>query len=95
MYFIQQVYLDENDAKITDEFLTNISDFRTWLHDTDNFTVNRGFRDVLDLLKSLGIEHDMPSYLKASQSQQETSAANKDRMRTKTTMGCRELPRAS
>ena len=45
--------------------------------------MDRGFRDVLDLLKSSGYEPHMPSYLKAGQSQHESIEANADRRCTK------------
>ena len=72
----------ENDAKITEAIL--LDELKTWLQWTDNFIVHRGFRDVLELLKSSGYEPHMPSYLKPGQSQHETSAANEDRRCTKT-----------
>lgn len=75
---------NENDAKITEAILNKVDELKTWVQETDNFIVDRGFRDVLDLLKSSGYEPRMPSYLKAGQSQHESPEANTDRQCTKT-----------
>ena len=75
---------NENDAKITEAILLKIGDLKTWLQETDNLIVDRGFRDVLDLLRSSGYEPHMPSYMKPGQSQHDTATANKDRRCTKT-----------
>ena len=73
-----------NDAKITEAILEKVDSLRTWLEESDNFIVDRGFRDVLELLKSSGYEPFMPSYLKSGQSQHDTIEANNDRKCTKT-----------
>ena len=52
---------NENDAKITEIIFQKLNDFKSWLHKSDIFIVNRGFRDVLGLLKSSGYEPHMPS----------------------------------
>lgn len=77
-------YGNENDAKITEAILQKIGNLSTWLEETDSFIVDRGFRDVLELLKSSGYEPHMPSYLQAGQSQHESVTANDDRRCTKT-----------
>ena len=73
-----------NDAKITEAILEKVDSLSTWLEESDNFIVDRGFRDVLELLKSSGYEPFMHSYLKSGQSQHDTIAANDDRKCTKT-----------
>ena len=75
---------NENDAKITEAIIHKVTELKEWLQETDNFIVDRGFRAVLDLLKSSGYEPHMPSYLKAGQSQHECPEANADRRCTKT-----------
>ena len=75
---------NENDAKITEAIIHKVTELKEWLQETDNFIVDRGFRDVLDLLKSSGYEPHMPSYLKAGQSQHECPEANDYRRCTKT-----------
>ena len=75
---------NENDAKITEKILLKVADLKSWLEEADNFIVDKGFRDVLELLKTSGYESYMPSYMKPGQSQHDTAAANVDRMCTKT-----------
>ena len=75
---------NENDAKITEKILLKVGELKTWLEESDNFIVDRGFRDVLELLKSSGYEPYMPSYMKPGQSQHDTDTANVDRFCTKT-----------
>ena len=58
---------NENDVKIT-EIILNESKLKIWLEDSDNCIVDRGFRDVLDLLKTSGYKPYMPSYMKPGQS---------------------------
>ena len=77
-------YGTDNDAKITKKIIDTISDLRTWLNEEDIFIVDRGFRDVLELLESSGFESHMPSYLKQGQTQHEGIEANNDRRCTKT-----------
>ena len=73
-----------NNAKITEAILEKVDSLRTWLEESDDFIVDRGFKDVLELLKSSVYEPFMPSYLKSSQPQHDTIAANDDRKCTKT-----------
>ena len=75
---------NENDAKITKKIFLKVGELKTWLEEADNFIVDRGFRDVLELLKSSGYESYMPSYMKPGHSQHDTAAANVDHMCTKT-----------
>ena len=74
---------NENDAKITKIIIQKLDDFKSWLHESDIFIVDRGFRDVLGLLKSSGYEPHMPSYLQSNESQHESFSANHDRRCTK------------
>ena len=77
-------YGNENDAKITEILIQKLDNFKSWLHESDIFIVERRFRDVLGLLKSSGYEPHMPSYLQSSESQHESFSANHDRRCTKT-----------
>ena len=45
---------NENDAKITENYLNAIGELKTWLEDSDNYRyiVDRGLRDALDLLQT-------------------------------------------
>ena len=73
-----------NDAKITEAILEKVDSLRTWIEESDILIVDRGFRDVLELMKSSGYEPFMHSYLKSGQSEHDTIAANDDRKCTKT-----------
>ena len=74
----------DNDAKITKQILTTVDDIKQWLQENDVIIVDRGFRDVLQLLKSAGYDPKMPSYLPKGQTQLTTESANEDRQCTKT-----------
>ena len=59
-----------NDANITDHLLrTNQEDILNWLKANDTLVVDRGFRDVLDFVSSLGFNIYMPSFLPKSKKQ--------------------------
>ena len=77
-------YDNENAAKSTETILNKVDELKTWLQETDNSNVDRGFKDVLYLLKSSGYEPRMPSYIKAGQSQHETPEGITNRQCTKT-----------
>ena len=40
---------NENGAKITEKILLKVADLKSWLEEADNFIVDRGFRDVVEL----------------------------------------------
>ena len=84
-------YGNENDAKITDTIVQKIDDFSSWLHENDISIVDRGFKDVLGLLKSSGYEPHMPAYLQLNESQHERFSSNDDRRCTKTGWISRKL----
>lgn len=77
-------YGNENDASITKQILSSVDSVKRWLHDNDTIIVDRGFRDVLDLLESAGYKTEMPSFLPKGETQHSTLTANEDRMCTKT-----------
>jgi hypothetical protein len=57
-----------NDANITNHLLrTNQEDILNWLRAGDTFEVDRGFRDILDFVRSLGFNIYMPSFLSKSE----------------------------
>ena len=77
-------YGNENDAKITTKIMDSIENLQQWFCEDDHFIVDRGFRDVLELLRSSGYSPVMPSYLKQGETQHECQTANEDRQCTKT-----------
>ncbi|CAC5368984.1 unnamed protein product [Mytilus coruscus] len=59
----------------------------SWLQKDDVVIVDRGFRDSIDLLDELGIQTEMPSFLKKGQSQFTTEESNTSRLITKDSLG--------
>ena len=73
-----------NDASITRHVMkTNSDEINNWLEPNDVFIVDRGFRDVLEFLRSLGFQCEMPCYLQKGQSQHTVEEANSSRLITK------------
>ena len=73
-----------SDAKITEHMLkTNSEDIRNWFNEGDVLIVDRGFRDVTELLNDCGIKTEMPHFLKKSDKQHSTEEANESRLVTK------------
>jgi hypothetical protein len=73
-----------NDAAILNHMLqANIEDIRSYLQENDIFVVDRGFRDSLSLLKDIGIQTEMPSFLTKGQKQMSCEEANDSRFVTK------------
>ncbi|XP_053380687.1 uncharacterized protein LOC128548946 [Mercenaria mercenaria] len=61
------------DAKILNHILNgNMEDIKSYIRPDDIFVVDRGFRDSLQLLEDLGIQTEMPSFLRKGQSQFDT-----------------------
>jgi len=59
-----------NDASILKHvMLNNYEDILTWIKDGDIMILDRGFRDSLGILKTLGIDTAMPPFLSKNQSQ--------------------------
>ena len=73
-----------NDASITKDILSQFDILKSWMDDGDVLIVDRGFRDVIDLLSDLGYDTKMPSFLSAGKSQHDSLQANMDRQCTKT-----------
>ncbi|CAG2229897.1 unnamed protein product [Mytilus edulis] len=73
-YFVSVMgpYLADNNEQI-----------KSWLQKDDVFIVDRGFRDSIDLLEELGIQTEMPSFLKKGQAQFTTEESNTSRLITK------------
>lgn len=56
-----------NDANITNHLLrTNQQEILNWLQAGDTFVVDRGFRDIIGFVQSLGYQIFMPSFLSKS-----------------------------
>ena len=71
-----------NDANITKDIMIN-TDLKGFINEDDVFIVDRGFRDVLDLLSEMSIKTYAPAFLKSSEKQFTTETANKARHITK------------
>ena len=72
-----------NDAKIMKSILTTEHDFLSLLRKNDSFIVDRGFRDCIDFVKSLGFSIEMPTFIKKGEKQLSSLEANKSRIVTK------------
>ena len=66
-----------NDAAILNSLLYNKeSSLRKWLAPSDVFVVDLGFRDSVDLIKSLGSQSESPEFLPKGQKQHSAEEAN-------------------
>ena len=73
-----------NDASILKHvMLNNYEEILTWIRDGDVMILDRGFRDSLGVLKALGIDAAMPSFLDKNQRQFDVYEANRSRFVTK------------
>ncbi|XP_062602094.1 uncharacterized protein LOC134263728 [Saccostrea cucullata] len=73
-----------SDAKILNHILaTNVQEIKSWIKEDDILIVDRGFRDSAGVLSELGINMEMPSFLKKGQKQHSTEEANSSRLITK------------
>ena len=73
-----------NDASILKHImLNNYEDILNWTKENDIMIVDRGFRDSLGVLKALGIDAAMPSFLGNSRRQFDAHDANRSRFVTK------------
>ncbi|CAC5387643.1 unnamed protein product [Mytilus coruscus] len=73
-----------NDASILTHMLkTNVEEIRDWVNEEDIFVLDRGFRDAIPLLEDLGIQAEMPRFLKKGDKQFSTEDANMSRLVTK------------
>ena len=73
-----------NDANITKSlFESNTENITEWFEDDDVLVVDRGFRDVIDLLSDKGIQTEMPHFLQKTEKQHSTEEANESRLVTK------------
>lgn len=73
---------NENDAKILEKSLTENDQLKLILNKDDIFVLDRGFRDVIELLKKEGFQTLMPS-LKGKRKQLTTKESNDSRIVTK------------
>ncbi|CAC5415677.1 unnamed protein product [Mytilus coruscus] len=73
-----------NDASILTHMLkTNVEEIRDWVNEEDIFVLDRGFRDAIPILEDLGIQAEMPRFLKKGDKQFSTEDANMPRLVTK------------
>jgi hypothetical protein len=63
--------------------LNNYEDILNWTKEGDIMILDRGFRDSLDILKALGIDATMPSFLGQNQRQFDVYDANRSHFITK------------
>ncbi|KAK3102527.1 hypothetical protein FSP39_011968 [Pinctada imbricata] len=73
-----------NDASILNHIIkSNVQSIREWVHESDVFIVDRGFRDSLDMLEDLGIKAKMPCFMRKGDKQMPVQDANASRLVTK------------
>ena len=73
-----------NDSEIMRNIIYNKrDDFRNWLRPGDIVVIDRGFRDSLPLLDSLGYKTYMSKFLNKKQTQFTATEANETRVTTK------------
>ena len=73
-----------NDASILKHvMLNNYEDILSWVQENDIMILDRGFRDSLGVLKALGIDVAMPSFLGRGRRQFNVYDANRSRFITK------------
>ena len=73
-----------NDASILKHImLSNYEDILNWTNEGDIMLLDRGFRDSLGVLKALGIDAAMPSFLDRKKTQFDVYDANRSRFITK------------
>ena len=73
-----------NDASILNHIINNnVEEIKSWVKPSDIFVVDRGFRDSLQLLKDLGIQTEIPVFMKKGEKQMTSGEANTSRLVTK------------
>lgn len=66
-----------NDAScLKDDLENNISGLKGWLKEEDIFIIDRGYRDCIEYLQSIGIQSEMPKYLEKGLKQNSAEEAN-------------------
>ncbi len=72
-----------NDASIIKYIIKNDDrDIKSWLHNDNIIIVDRGFRDAVNSMEELGLQVQMPAFLKGKK-QFSTQEANRTRIITK------------
>ena len=73
-----------NDASILKHIInTNTEEIKNWMKPSDIFVVDRGFRDSIDLLEELGMQAEIPAFMKRGEKQMAMEEANASRLVTK------------
>ena len=73
-----------NDASVLKHIInTNTEEIKNWMKPSDIFVVDRGFRDSIDLLEELGIQAEIPAFMKRGEQQMAMEEANASRLVTK------------
>lgn len=74
-----------NDAALLrNEYRRDTEMIRNWFQENDIFVVDRGYRDAIPMLQELGIDHRMPTNVRAGNQQLSVEEANGNRLITKT-----------
>ena len=71
-----------NDARMTRYIIDCCFTFVDWLLEEDVTVLDRGFRNAINALESIGIDCKMPAYLSKDLSQHPTDEANQSRLVT-------------
>ena len=75
-----------NDASILNHIIqSNTEEIKEWVKPNEVFVVDRGFRDSLSLLEDMGIQAEIPAFMKCGEKQ--TEEANASRLVTKVNPG--------
>lgn len=73
-----------NDAAVLQhEFENDMERMSTWLHERDILILDRGYRDVTELLDNLGITWKIPAFLEGNSEQLSTEQSNDSPLGTK------------
>ena len=81
---LSYIYGRNNDASILNSMVkSNVEEMLNWLQEGGLFIVDRGFRNSIALLESIGFRTEMPDYLNKGQKQHSTEEANHSRLVTK------------
>lgn len=71
-------------AMLRNEYQRDTEMIRNWFQENDIFVVDRGYRDAIPMLRQLGIDHRIPSNVRAGELQLSVEEANTNRLITKT-----------
>lgn len=73
---------ENNDANILNKTLLKDDTLLNWLREDDIFVLDRGFRDLLDVIDSVGLRSESPYFQGKGQKQHSQFEANTSRLVT-------------